>query len=100
MLNDKKFVFPAFSFQINGRIVEADAGYITWSDLKQIYEDSNLSANLRKANKLAFWSLHSFNNKQNENLALYFFDHAAIAASKSYFPKRKDMHNFLTLINM
>ena len=50
MFNSKKFVFPAFSFNINEEIVQTDAGYTAWSDLKYIYEqDSKLSANLRKA---------------------------------------------------
>ena len=46
MLNSKKFVFPAFSFNINEEMVQTDAGYIAESDLKYIYEqDSKLSAN-------------------------------------------------------
>ena len=99
MFNTKKFVFPAFSFNIN-EIVQTDAGYIAWSDLKYIYEqDSKLSANLRKAYKLTLKSVNPINNKQNVNLALSIFHETTIAASKSYCPNRKDLHTFLTLVN-
>ena len=84
MLNSKKFVFPGFSFNINEEIVQTDASYIAWSDLKYIYEqDSKLSANLRKAYKLTLKSVNPINNKQNVNLALSIFHETTIAASKS-----------------
>ena len=96
MLNSKKFVFPAFFFNINEEIVQTDAGYIACSDLKYIYEhDSKLSANLRKAYKLTLKSVNPINNKQNVTLALSIFHETTIAASKSYCPNRKDLHTFL-----
>ena len=82
MLNSKKFVFPACSFNINEEIVQTNAGYIAWSDLKYIYEqDSKLSANLSKAYKLTLKSVNTINNKQNVNLALSIFHETTIAAS-------------------
>ena len=100
LLNSKKLVFPAFSFNINEELVQTDAGYIAWSDLKYIYEqDSKLSANLRKAYKLTLKSVNPINNKQNVNFALSIFQETTIAARKSYCPNCKDLHTFLTLVN-
>ena len=100
LMNAKKFVFPEFSFMVQHVSIHSDPGYVSWLDLKSIYEeDSKLEGNLRKAPKLTFKSLHPFNNKQNVSLALAIFCDTTIAASKSYCSDRKDMHGFLTLIN-
>ena len=100
MLNAKKLVFPSFSFNINEEVMESSPGYIAWLDLRLLYdEDCKLSANLRKAHKLTFKSLHPFNNKQNVSLALNIFDQSTIAACKCYCSQRKDMQSFLIMIN-
>ena len=57
-------------------------------------QDSKLPANLRKANKLTYRAMHP-DNKQSVNLALSI----SIAASKSYFPERKYISGFLSLIH-
>ena len=100
MLNAKKLVFPSFSFNINEEVIESSPGYITWSDLRLIYDkDCKLSANLRKAHRFTFKSLHPFNNKQNVGLTLNIFDQSTIAACKCFCLQRKDMQSFLIMIN-
>ena len=92
LLNAKKFVFPAFSFEIGELAsVVSQNGYISWDDLKTIYEsDAKLDANLRKAPKLTFKALYPYNNKQNVGLALNIFEDSTIAAAKCYLLNRKD----------
>ena len=100
LLSAKKFVFPAFNFEIGGVKISSLPGYICWSDLHQIHDkDQKLAANLRKAPKLSFNALHPGTNKQNVNLALGVFHETTIAASKSYFPDREDIANFLNLVH-
>ncbi len=100
LLNGKKFVFPAFKFE-NGNIkVDCPAGYVTWGDLHKIYDkDSELKANLRKAPKLTYSSLHPGNKKQSVPLALSIFHESTVAACRDYFPDRKDMSSFLDVIH-
>ena len=62
-------------------------------------ENAKLGANLRKAPKLSFESLHPGHNKQNVNLALAIFHESTIAGCKAYLPDRTDMAAFLSLIN-
>ena len=52
--------------------------------------DSNLQANLRKAPKLTYETLHPGNKKQNGQLALNIFHETSTAAISSYFPDRQD----------
>ena len=96
----KKFVFPSFKFE-NGQIsVECPAGYISWGDLYKIYDqDLGQQANLKKAPKLNYQALHPGNNKQNVPLALAIFHETTIVAAKSYFPERKDLAGFLSIIH-
>ena len=100
LFNAKKFVFPSLTFNIQGVVINSLDGYISWSHLHSIYDqDSKLPANLRKANTLMYHAVHPGNNKQSVNLALSIFHESTIAASKSYFPERKDISGFLSLIH-
>ena len=36
LLNKKKFVFPAFTFEISNISVSSKEGYIAWSDLHKV----------------------------------------------------------------
>ena len=100
LLNCKKFVFPALAFEVCGKMICSPAGYICWSDLQRIYEsDKKIEANMKKAPKLTFSSLHPGNNKQNVDLALAVFDEKTIAACRSYLPDRNDMAAFLEVIH-
>ena len=95
LFNAKKFVFPSFTFNVQGVIINSPDGYISWSDLHSIYDqDSKLPANLRKANKLTYRPKHPGNNKQSVNLAFSIFRECTIAASKSYFPDMVDDSKF------
>ena len=70
------------------------------SDLHSIYDqDSKLPANLRKANTLTYRAMHPGNNKQSVNLVLSIFHETTIAAGKRYFPERRDISGFLSLIH-
>ena len=62
-------------------------------------EDAKLGADLRKAPKLSFESLHPGHNKQKVNLALAIFHESIIAGCKAYLPDRTDMAAFPSLIN-
>ena len=99
LLNKKKFVFPAFTFEISNISVSSKEGYITWSDLHKVYKkDNTLNDKLCKTPKLTFQALHPSDNKQNVNLAVAIFHETTIAAYESYFPDRADMSNFFRLI--
>ena len=101
LLNARKLVFSPFDFHVNEhRKISFGGGYIAWADLKYIYEeDSQLSANLKKAYNLLYKALNPFNNKQNVSLAMAVFSETTIAATKCYLPDRKDAASFLKLIN-
>ena len=60
--------------------------------------DRKLEANLRKAPKLTYSSLHPSNNKQNVDLAIAIFHETTIAACKNYLPERSDVSSFLKLV--
>ena len=52
LLNKKKFVFPAFTFEISNISVSSKEEYIAWSDLHKVYnKDNALNAKLCKAPK-------------------------------------------------
>ena len=100
LFNAKKFVFPSFTVNVQGVVINSPDGYISWLDLHSIYgHDSKLPGNLWKANKLTCRAMHPGNNKQSVNLALSIFHESTIAASKMYFPERKDISGFLSLIH-
>ena len=87
LLNKKKFVFPAFTFEISNISVSSKEGYIAWSDLHKVCnKDNTLNAKLRKAPKLTFKALHPSDNKQNVNIAVAIFHETIIAACDNYFP--------------
>ena len=50
LLNRKKFVFPAFDFELNDVNIACEAGYISWGDLHKIHDiDATMDGNLRMA---------------------------------------------------
>ena len=68
--------------------------------LNCVYDkDNNLQANLRKAPKLTYQTLHPSNKKQNVQLALNIFHETTTSAITSYFPDRKDATEFLKLVD-
>jgi hypothetical protein len=100
LLNGKKFVFPDFKYHSANMSIDCPSGYISWDDLCKIYyNDNKLKGKLRKAPKITYEVLHPGSNKQNVPLALAVIHETTIAASKSYYPNRKDSANFLTIFN-
>ena len=100
LLNAKRFIFPPFLFQGFSEDINVNGGEISWHLLNCVYEmDNNLQANLRKAPKLNYETLHPGNKKQNVQLALNIFHETTTAAISSYFPDREDTVEFIRLIN-
>ena len=100
LLNNKKFVFPSFEFNLFNDCIKVPGGFVSWSMLYQLYErDELLQGNLRKAPKLTYKATHPGNNKQDVPLALAVFDETTSAAIRSYFPDREDAASFLNLIH-
>ena len=97
LLHAKRFVFPAFSHTISdGENINVPVGYLSWGDLHNIHdENQKLPANLRKAPKLSYKSLHPGNNKQSVALAI--FDPTTIVGARILFPEREDLACFLEL---
>ena len=59
LLNKKKFVYPKFSFNKFEDPIQVSDGYVDWRLFHQVYErDQKLQANLRKAPKLTYRTLH------------------------------------------
>ena len=92
-LLNNKFVFPLFSFHVkNCHVAQSKYEYLSWSDLQAVYDaDSKVDANLRKATKLSYESLHLGRNKQSVNLVLAIFHETTIAACKACLPNRPDV---------
>ena len=99
LINTKRFIFPEFLFNSETLSIHVPCGEISWSLLHAVYDnDEKLNANLRKAPKLTYSTLHPGNNKQNVQLALNIFHETTVAAVKSYFPERTDAAQFLKLV--
>ena len=89
-------MFPGFDFEIGGNKICTEADYICWHDIHKNHNKyQKLSANLRKAPKLSYQTLHPSDKKQNFNLALALFHETTIVACRCYFPQRHDIANFL-----
>ena len=100
LLNNKRFLFPAFSFSGFYDQINCDGGEISWKLFHDVYEkDEKLQSNLRKAPKISAKVIHPGNNKQSVPLALAIFHETTSAAITSYFPERSCASNFLKLIN-
>ena len=71
LLNNKRYIFPAFTFEKYNDLINVKGGEIPWKLLHDTYEkDCTLQANLRKAPRLNLKVLYSGNNKQSVPLAL------------------------------
>ena len=100
LLGRQRFIFPAFSFDGFPEMTTVSSGEITWGLLYSLYDtDNKLQANLRKAPKLTYETLHPGHKKQNVQLALNIFEETTIAALKSYYPQRNDAIDFLKVIH-
>ena len=65
LLNNKRFIFPAFTFEKFNDLIHVEGGEISWKLLHDTYEkDCTLQANLSKVPRLNLKVLHPGNNKQ------------------------------------
>ena len=100
-LNNKRFIFPAFTFEKFNDLVNVEGGEISWELLHDTYEKvCTLQANLRKAPRINFKVLHPGNHKQSIPLALAIIHETATAAMESYFPEKNNSADFLILLNI
>ena len=98
LLNQKKFVFLSFQFDLFRDAIHVPDCYISWHIFHEVHErDKNLQAHLRKTPKIMYQVTHPGNNKQRVPLTLEIFRESTTAVIKSYFPNRLDAGNFLTL---
>ena len=64
LLNNKRFIFPEFTFEEFNDPINVKGGEISWKLLHDTYEKNCTSqANLRKAPRLNLKALHLDNNK-------------------------------------
>ena len=101
LLNNKRFIFPAFTFEKFNDLINAESGNISWKLLHDTYEKGcTLQANLRKTPRLNLKVLHPGNNKQSLPLALAIIHETTTAAIESYFPEKNNSADFLILLNI
>ena len=97
LLNNKRFIFPAFTFEKFNDLINGQSGKISWELLHDTYEKGcTLQANLRKAPRLNLKVLHPGNNKESLPLALAIVHETTTAAIESYFPENSA--DFLRLL--
>ena len=96
LLNNKRYIFPAFTFEKYNDLINVKGGEIPWKLLHDTYEkDCTLQANLRKAPRLNLKVLYSGNNKQSIPLALAIIHETTTATTESYFPEKNNSTDFL-----
>ena len=101
LVNHKRFIFPPFQFDGFTDCIKVTGGEISWGLLHRIHEkDEELSANLRKAPKLNYKTLHPGDNKQDVTRALNIFHPSTSAAINSYFPSNHAAAEFLQLFQI
>ena len=100
LLNARRFIFPPFKFDQFYDNINVPGGEIRWKLLHDVYDcDQELPANLRKAPKLSYRTLHPGDNKQSVPLALNVFHRSTAIGITEYFPECKDAAEFLKLID-
>ena len=101
LLNNKRFIFPAFTFEKFNDLIHVEGGKISWKLLHDTYKkDCTLQGHLRKAPRLNIKVLHPGNNKQSVPLALASIHETTTAAIESYFPEKNNSADFLRLLNI
>ena len=101
LLNNKRFIFPAFAFEKFHDLINVEVGEIPW---KLLHDDTyemvcTLQANLCKAPRLNLKVLHPGNNKQSFPLALAIIHETTAGAIESCFPGKNNSADFLRLLN-
>ena len=87
MLNQKKFAFRPFQFDLFRDAIDVPEDFTTWCIFHEVYErDGKLQGHIRKVTKITYQATHPRNNKQSVQLALPVFHETVIVAIKSHFP--------------
>ena len=88
MLNQKKFVFRPFQFDLFRDAIDVPEDFTTWYIFHEVYERymENIQGHIRKVTKITYQATHPRNNKQSVQLALPVFHETVIVAIKSHFP--------------
>ena len=101
LLNNKRFIFPAFTFEKFNDPINVEGGKISWKLLHDTYEkDCTLQENFRKAPRLNLKVLHPGYNKQSLPLALAIIHETTTAAIESYFPEKNNSADFPGFLNI
>ena len=101
LLNNKRFIFPAFTFEKFNNLINVGAWEISWKLLHDTYEkDCTLQTNLRKAPRLNLKVLHPGNNKPSVPSVSAILHEMNTGAIESYFPEKNNSANFLRLLNI
>ena len=101
LLNNKRFIFPVFTFEKLNDLIHAEGGEISWKLLHDTYEkECTLQANLHKTPRLNLKVLHPSNNRQSVPLALAIIYETATAAIELYFPEKSNSADFLRLLHI
>ena len=101
LLNNKRFIFPAFTFEKFNDLINVEGREISWKLLQDTYEkDCTLQANLCKAQRLNLKVLPPSNNKQSVPPVLAIIHETTTAAIESYFPEKNNSADFLRLLSI
>ena len=96
-MNYKRFIFPAFEYDVFEDPISFEGCQVSWKLFPDIFEkDSLLESNLRKVPKMTHKVLHPGNCKQNVPVVVAVFHKSA--AITSNFHKKKNSE-FLELFN-
>ena len=84
LLNQKKFLFPSFQFDLFHEAIHVPEGYISWRIFHEVHErNENLQAHLRKAPKITYQVTHPGN--KSVPLALAIFQESTTTAISYFF---------------
>ena len=87
LLNQNKFMFPPFQFDLFRDAVVVPECFISWRIFHEVYErDSKLQVHLRKAPKITNQVTHLCNNQLSVQLASAAFHETSTVTVRSYFP--------------
>ena len=101
LLNNKRFIFPAFTFEKFNDLIHSEGGEKSWKLLHDTYEkDCTLQSNLCKAPRLNWKILHPGNNKKRVPLALAIIHETTTAAIEAYFPENNNSVDLPRLLNI
>jgi len=100
LLNNKRFIFPAFKFSEFVDDISCEAGEISWKLFHDVYEkDQDLQSNLKKAPKIVPLALSIFHETTSAAIISYFSECKAAADFLKVFDKWWNISNSRTRYN-